>query len=935
MDNTSENDADTLTQDQTDPPELKPDDQTGTDLDDSVVPTDTKPTDESCVPQCQGRECGDDGCGGSCGTCPAAAPQCKEGICSVVCTPSCDGKECGDDGCGGVCGKCPAAAPYCKSNMCAVECEADCVDRQCGDDGCGTPCGLCPQGWSCEEGICACQPLCANKECGNDSCGGLCGECPADAPFCVSGKCAEDCTPHCEGMECGDDGCGGDCGTCSGENTQCIDGFCICIPECAEGSCGPDGCGGQCPSCPCGQTCQEGVCTGSACDGLQCGPDACGGSCGECPAGYECSGFGLCLDSCDLACVGKECGNDGCGGVCGVCPEGGICSDLGVCLEVCLPDCTGLECGADGCGGSCGTCGGATPFCNDGHCEETCQPACGIAVCGDDGCGGQCGVCQNDLNCTLGGSCGGLCSQCHFEAECYDITFADGNLGMWSISEAEVVTNLGVTQAPTDGHMLLLTTAAQADVEEQGAMATIQNCLPGGSYMMLISWKLLSEEFKEYCGSKFQDSFTIEITPLSGNATTVAYTIDNLCEASSCPGCGTHYNELVQTDVTLDQGDAWATGWFEDSIPFVLEGAQAGFAVTLKAQDAGDGLFDTVVLVDRIRFLSCANACDTLECGPNPCGGSCGSCPNGLSCVSGVCCHPDCEGKECGDDGCGGSCGLCGADSMCSEGVCLCKNVVCLDGCCSEGEMCGVSSGKCCLPQCTQACGANGCGGICPPPAGGTCCSVTAECDDEDACTIDACLLGVCQHTPSASPECCTEYQYIQNFDTGSAPEFSIANSDGGFGIGGWSVTNQCGSHTAEYSLYFGYVTSPMGGATCTYSSFFPIPMPMSGTATTSAMALPLSPLLLTFWVYADVVADPAQDVFEVRVLEGSNATVVWSKGDLAGGVGASWKQAAVDLAAFAGKSVQLQFSFNTQSSSDTTKSGPRIDDIQIQSLCP
>lgn len=56
-----------------------------------------------CQPQCSGRECGSNGCSGSCGTCPAnntctAAGQCQ-------CQRSCDGTSCGanSDGCGGVC----------------------------------------------------------------------------------------------------------------------------------------------------------------------------------------------------------------------------------------------------------------------------------------------------------------------------------------------------------------------------------------------------------------------------------------------------------------------------------------------------------------------------------------------------------------------------------------------------------------------------------------------------------------------------------------------------------------------------------------------------------------------------------------------------------------------------------------------------------------
>jgi hypothetical protein len=66
--------------------------------------------DPDCVRDCVGRDCGPDGCGGSCGTCvdcdgkPIA---CSGGKCSVYfCCKDCTNRECGPDGCGGLCGTC-------------------------------------------------------------------------------------------------------------------------------------------------------------------------------------------------------------------------------------------------------------------------------------------------------------------------------------------------------------------------------------------------------------------------------------------------------------------------------------------------------------------------------------------------------------------------------------------------------------------------------------------------------------------------------------------------------------------------------------------------------------------------------------------------------------------------------------------------------------
>jgi hypothetical protein len=99
-----------------------------------------------CVPDCAGRDCGDDGCGGTCGACEGGV--CREG--GVCCMPECAGRDCGDDGCGGTCGACEGGV--CQEG--GVCCMPDCTDRQCGDDGCGGGCGDCLFGTVCEEGQC-------------------------------------------------------------------------------------------------------------------------------------------------------------------------------------------------------------------------------------------------------------------------------------------------------------------------------------------------------------------------------------------------------------------------------------------------------------------------------------------------------------------------------------------------------------------------------------------------------------------------------------------------------------------------------------------------------------------------------------------------------------------------------------------------------------
>ncbi len=234
----------------------------------STSPCDEKlfGTASSC--SCDGKECGDDGCGGSCGAC-TGGQTCSNGKCQGGCQPQCAGKECGSDGCGGSCGSCYNAMGGLDSSLCSngtcQTCKPSCSGKVCGGDGCGGSCGSCSGGKTCSNGKCqgGCQPQCAGKECGSDGCGGLCGSCydatgGIDNSLCVGGKCKEDvCVPSCKStcdpksvpsstsdpncptIYCGEkstDGCGGICydKICSEPGASC-DSIFECMGNCGEG----------------------------------------------------------------------------------------------------------------------------------------------------------------------------------------------------------------------------------------------------------------------------------------------------------------------------------------------------------------------------------------------------------------------------------------------------------------------------------------------------------------------------------------------------------------------------------------------------------------------------------------------------------------------------------------------------------------------------
>ncbi|MBM4353123.1 MAG: hypothetical protein FJ109_04900 [Deltaproteobacteria bacterium] len=176
-----------------------------------------------------------------------------------------------------------------------------------------------------------------------------------------------------------------------------------------------------------------------------------------------------------------------------------------------------------------------------------------------------------------------------------------GNLTGWQSSgDGRVVTRLGIT-VPVEGKFMSLISTGMGYTPQVGEIFQTF-CIPEGKSEMSFYWKLYSEEFKEWCGSIYQDTFEATLEGEEGTVTFVSASIDSLCPPQQCQGCGSQFDGLLQADVIFDQGDVWMTQWRKaQGNVFALAGLGA---VTLRyfVTDKGDSIYDTAVLLDTIKL---------------------------------------------------------------------------------------------------------------------------------------------------------------------------------------------------------------------------------------------------------------------------------------------------------------------------------------------
>ncbi len=315
--------------------------------------------------------------------------------------------------------------------------------------------------------------------------------------------------------------------------------------------------------------------------------------------------------------------------------------------------------------------------------------------------------------------------------------------------------------------------------------------------------------------------------------------------------------------------------------------------------------------------LSCyTGVCSNGECTwPYSCCATDGDCNDNVLCTTDKCVSQKCQFQPIASC-CMGN-GDCNDGNACTADTCPGPGANCqfsaIAGCCTSNAGCD-DKNACTIDTCTK----NVCSNV------NSCCSVDADCSDgETKCTTDTCVAQKCKHTPTGATGCCIPDVWVNTFDANDAMGMVFSNSAGV--SQGWQIwSGSPKSTTPPGVLYYGDPT--VGnydfGAT-------------NGSAKTPPIALPGDvPSKVAFDLFMDTESGTYYDQLSVNVYVGGAKTTLWDK-SASGFATGNWMTISLDLSAYIGQEITLEFYFDTVDSFGNSGFGVAVDNLHFIAACP
>lgn len=186
-------------------------------------------------------------------------------------------------------------------------------------------------------------------------------------------------------------------------------------------------------------------------------------------------------------------------------------------------------------------------------------------------------------------------------SEILNADFETATTAGWGVKgDGRVVAQLAGT-LPVTGKFMSIVSTGLGYTTQTGELSQAF-CIPGDRTKVHFWWKFYSEEFMEWCGSKYQDTFEASIESAEGQLKVVSTNIDALCHADECLGCGSQYESLIPSDVSFDKGEVYHTQWRKAEADISAFAGKGPVVMRFFVTDLGDSIFDTAVLVDSVEF---------------------------------------------------------------------------------------------------------------------------------------------------------------------------------------------------------------------------------------------------------------------------------------------------------------------------------------------
>lgn len=475
----------------------------------------------------------------------------------------------------------------------------------------------------------------------------------------------------------------------------------------------------------------------------------------------------------------------------------------GVCngASSCTPNCNGKTCGDNGCGGSCGVCSSGT--CSNGLCTSQ---STGTNQCssGQTRCNGQFSetcisssngwIWGNDVNCQNGCRGNGFCNLCVPNSQ-----FCQGNSAETCSSDGSSLSGITCGNGQTCNNGVCQNSASTSGNNHNSACSFITNVQPAGT----------SFTMNDYV-SATNGWITIDANG-DGKKELFGYIGGSLTN-SPCPADNIYWHTLSTTALGgLVLKYFYASGVSEQQLMVCSGNSLAAYSTTRNLPSNPD----------TSCTASCVPSCSGKTCGDNGCGGSCGVCSSTQTCSNGQCTNPtpsctnqctwsatnSCVGQNSdycfynGTDGCyewaianvcSNGCSGAGICNVCIPNTRYCSGNYAMmcnsDGSATSGVLCGtqetcqngfcnyqfcVPNSKYCDGNYLDTCGSDG------SSATGIMCS-------------NGCSNGACVNPIPIQPSCTNQCTWNTNRCNGQNSEYCFYNSSDG--CYEWSLTSVCSS---------------------------------------------------------------------------------------------------------------------------------------------